>query len=261
MRAQQAVTTNTTTAGVRAHRRFMASELRGLRTARVKYGREVSVIDLSAGGVRFETSSELTPDTTIVLEFSGPTRTVLIPSRVVRRQGSAAADNPVRSEWACCFRRPLPLEDLVGDTPTTETAAARPGRAAESAWQQVVGRYRDGRFVRGYTNDFSPLKPFLHVSPAPLAEEAQFVSLIQLDALFFLREGRTVASGTAGSRDGIMPQGRKVAMTLPDGQELIGTTLNYNPDGSGFFVHPRDLHAGAARVFVTQSGIRNVKFL
>ena len=49
----------------------MASELRDLRTARVKYGQEVSIIDLSEGGVMLETTGELKPASTIVLEFAG----------------------------------------------------------------------------------------------------------------------------------------------------------------------------------------------
>ena len=50
-------------------------------------------------------------------------------------------------------------------------------------------------------------------------------------------------------------------MTLPNGKEIIGTTLTYSRDGSGFFVRPLDSDAGATRVFVTQSGIRNIRFL
>ena len=60
----------------RVHPRFAASELRGLHAARVKYGQDISVIDLSSGGVWFETTGPLTPESTIVLEFLGPANTV-----------------------------------------------------------------------------------------------------------------------------------------------------------------------------------------
>jgi hypothetical protein len=264
MLGQQTVSPDRHRPDRRAHRRFMASELHGLRTARVKYGREVGVIDLSEGGVLFETADELKPDTTIVLEFAGPSKTVLVPSRVVRCQSLPTIDETVRSEGACAFRRPLALVDLVGDTSRLETSTATPGtRSTESLWLQVVGKYRDGRLVRGYTNDFDPLKPYLHVSPTPAADEAQFVSMIQLDALFFVRDARAAARGDvdAAAQAEAATQGRKVAMALPNGKELIGVTLNYTRDGSGFFVHPLDSYAGAVRVFVTQSGIRNVRFL
>jgi len=236
----------------RAHPRFMASELRGLRTARLKYGRDVSIIDLSAGGVLFETQGELKPDSTIVLEFSGASRTVLVPARVVRCQNIPTIDDSVRSTGACAFKRPLAVRDLVGE-----------GAAGHAdAWHQVVGKYRDGRLVRGYTNDFNPSKPYLHVTPRPFAEEAQFVAMMELDALFFLRDARAAALGELepARQDGAM-QGRKVAMALPNGNELVGSTLNYSRDGSGFFVHPLDTNSGAVRVFVTPSGIRGIRFL
>src|SRR6185503_10902699 len=230
MLAQHVLTTaeTPTSSERRAHRRFMARELRGLRTARVKYGQEVSVIDLSEGGVLFETTGELKPDSTIVLEFAGATRTYLVPSRVLRCHELGTFDNNPRLEGACAFRRPLPLEDLVGAalepervTPKTTSADS----ASWTGWQHVVGKYRDGRTVRGYTNDFSPMRPFLHVSPTPFADEVKFVSMIHLDALFFLTEPHTTATEWDRLEQAASAtRGRRVAMTLPNGKEMVGTT-------------------------------------
>ncbi len=259
-------TTSTPTSSERrAHRRFMASELRGLRTARVKYGQEVSIIDLSEGGALFETTGELKPDSTIVLEFAGATRTYLVPSRVLRCHDLGTFDNNPRLEGACMFRRPLPLQDLVGAALEPEPVAPKPTSAETASWtgwHHVVGKYRDGRTVRGYTNDFSPMRPFLHVSPTPFADETKFVSMIHLDALFFLPDPHTTATEWDRIEQAASAtRGRRVAMTLPNGKEMIGTTLTYSREGSGFFVRPLDRHAGPTRVFVTQSGIRNVRFL
>ena len=267
MLAQHVLTTaeTPTSSERRAHHRFMARELRGLRTARVKYGQEVSVIDLSERGVLFETTGELKPDSTIVLEFAGATRTYLVPSRVLRCHELGTFDNSPRLEGACVFRRPLPLEDLVGaalapEPATPKTTAA--DTASWTGWQHVVGKYRDGRTVRGYTNDFSPMRPFLHVSPTPFADEVKFVSMIHLDALFFLPDPHTTATEWDRLEQAASAtRGRRVAMTLPNGKEMIGTTLTYSREGSGFFVRPLDRHAGPTRVFVTQSGIRNIRFL
>jgi hypothetical protein len=117
--------------------------------------------------------------------------------------------------------------------------------------------------VRGYTNDFSPTRPYLHVSPTPLANETKFVSMVHLDALFFLSDPNlpAVTEHESTDRGSSTTRGRRVAMTLPNGQEIIGTTLTYSRDGSGFFVRPLDSGAGATRVFVTQSGVRNIRFL
>jgi Family of unknown function (DUF6982)/PilZ domain len=263
MLAQDMITTETPTER-RAHPRFSASELHGLRTARVKYGQDVSVIDISSGGVLFETTGELKADSTIVLEFAGANRTILVPSRVVRCHDIGTFDNHRRLEGACAFRRPVPIEDLVGQTLPAPNATKTASRdAAATGWQHVIGRYRDGRTVRGYTNDFSPTKPYLHVSPTPFADDTKFVSMIHLDALFFLSNAGTLTKSEreATERGSAATRGRRVAMTLPNGKEIIATTLTYSRDGSGFFVRPLDSDAGATRVFITQSGIRNIRFL
>jgi hypothetical protein len=257
------ITTETPTER-RAHPRFTASELHGLRTARVKYGQDVSVIDISSGGVLFETTGELKPDSTIVLEFAGAHRTILVPSRVVRCYDLGTFDNHRRLEGACAFRRPVEIDDLVGQIQSATSATKPAARdVAATGWQHVIGKYRDGRTVRGYTNDFSPTKPYLHVSPTPFADETKFVSMIHLDALFFLSEAGTPTASERESteRGSAATRGRRVAMTLPNGTESIATTLTYSRDGSGFFVRPLDGDAGASRVFITQSGIRNIRFL
>ena len=262
MLAEHVITTETPTER-RAHHRFMASELRGLRTARVKYGQDVSVIDISAGGVLFETTGDLKPDSTIVLEFAGANRTILVPSRVVRTCDLGTFDNNRRLEGACAFRRPVAIDELMGQAQPLAGATKTSRDAAANGWQHVIGKYRDGRTVRGYTNDFSPTKPYLHVSPTPFADEMKFVSMIHLDALFFLTEpGKDSASEHESTgRGSSATRGRRVAMTLPNGREIIATTLTYSRDGSGFFVRPLDSDAGATRVFITQSGIRNIRFL
>ncbi len=265
MLVQHAVEMERPAAERRAHRRFAANELHGLRAARVKYGQEVNVIDLSEGGVLFETTEELKPDSTIVLEFAGATRTYLMPSRVLRCHDVGTFESNPRLEGACAFRRPLPLDDLVGEPLRLETTVSKAtprATATLAGWQHVVGQYRDGRVVRGYTNDFSSARAYLHVSPTPFGDETKFVSMIHLDALFFLPSVQTpLADEGDASEYPASTHGRRIAMTLPDGSEMLGTTLTYSRDGSGFFVRPLDQQAGATRVFVTQSGIRNIRFL
>jgi hypothetical protein len=252
--------TPTSAADRREHVRFAARELNGLRSARVKYGETIDVIDLSAGGVLFETATPLTHEATIVLEFSGPTKTVLIPSRVVRCQSLRKPDYSVRSQGACVFRRPLGLKDLVvGSTPQDAGGANDDGAAG--TWQPVIGKYRDGRLINGYTSDFSPSKPSLHVAPAPSAKDASFLELTELDALFFLRDGGGDDVSTTDESREAAPHGRKVAFVLPSGELLTGSTLNYSRHSSGVFVYPVERDFGVSRVFVTHSGIRNLRLL
>lgn len=244
----------------REHRRFTALALRGLHGARVKYGQDITVLNLSAGGVWFETTSPLSPDSTIVLEFLGPGNSTLIPSRVMRCQPAPATERGARIKSACAFKRLLKVKDLV-------TGPALPIDAVLSIedagqWQPVVGSYGDGRLVRGYTSDFSPSKSHLRIAPARSAAEAQPVFLNDLDALFFMRDDPVLANGAGAeiARESASPYGRRVAMALPGGEELVGSTLDYKR-GHSCFIHPSENDFGVERVFVTPKGVRKVRLL
>ena len=80
----------------------------------------------------------------------------------------------------------------------------------------------------------------------------------ELDSIFFLRDAATAKDTDA--RGSSQMQGRRVAVTLPDGETLVGTTLNYSRDGQGIFVHPAG-NPKVVRVFVTSWAIRSLQFL
>jgi len=262
MSRRDAATAETPAPILRSYRRFTSNELAGLRTARVKWGAVISVVDLSVGGVRFEIPGELAPNSTVVLEFLSRNKTVLRTARILRCQSIQAMESPGRSVAACAFRRPFPVSSFA----TEALPDARPVPAAPDdsrTWRQVVGKYRDGRLIRGYTPDFSPMNPYLHISSAPYAEGAEFVSMIQLDALFFGRDAQPLDGDFAepSGPDVVPAQGRKVAVPLPNGTEMIGAARSYSRDSAGFFVEPLDEGSGTFRIFVTASGVRSVRFV
>ncbi len=96
----------------RAHQRFPARELIGLRSARIKPGPAVSLVNISAGGALFETEARLRPESEAVLELVGDLRRIIVPFRVVRCQVSAL-DGSLHYRGACDFTRELDLADLV----------------------------------------------------------------------------------------------------------------------------------------------------
>ncbi len=262
MPRQHEATAETPAPILRAYRRFPSSELPGLRTARVKWGPEVSIIDLSVGGVRFDIPGELAEGSTVVLEFSGSSKTVLRTAQIMRCHSLQEGESTARSEAACAFRRPFPVADFAGETlPAARTAQTESGN--NHAWQQVVGKYRDGRLIRGYTNDFSPMNPYLHISPTPTAEGSEFVSMMHLDALFFGNDAqlRDVDDVEAAGPDVVLADGRKVAVPLPNGTEMIGTARRYSRSGAGFFVDSLDELSGTLSIFVTAGGVRSVRFV
>src|SRR4030095_7923643 len=68
----------------RAQVRLSAEDASWLRGARLKYGSEVRVIDISTGGILIESEgAPLAPQSNVVFELSAQTGTILMPARVV----------------------------------------------------------------------------------------------------------------------------------------------------------------------------------
>ena len=247
----------------RIHERLRASDLRWLRGARIKYGADIRILDISAGGMLLETSSQLAPDANVVVELLGPESQILVPSRVLRCR-TASLGEILKYQGACAFKRPLTIPELTARRVMRQQAApvARPAAAAPSVgWQKVIARFVDGRIVAGYTNDFHPTKQQLHLFPNPRQGESTFIPLAKLKALFFVRE----FSGNptlVESKDFVdPPQGRKVEVTFHDNEVMVGATLGYRGEGNGFFLHPADGRSNNLRVFVTAAGVRRMRFL
>jgi len=164
------------------------------------------------------------------------------------------------------FERPLLLADATrqdGAGLLPEANTPRPATAAvvDAEYQKVVARYWDGLLLRGYTNDFHPSKAHLHLSSHPTAGSAALVPLSQLKALFFVREFEGDPGHVEAKQFVTRPPGRKIEVTFRDGEVLVGSTLNYRPDGQGFFVQPADPRSNNLRVFVTHASIRHIRFV
>ena len=246
----------------RGHMRLSLDDVRWLRSARLKYGPDVRVIDISPGGILVETEGQLRPDANIVFELSGPLRSILVPSKVLRCRVASFAE-VMRYQGACAFKRPLEIPDLVKQAmakgaPSSPVAAPK---GSPASWQKVIARFRDGHLVRGYTADFHPSKPQLHLSAEPHSSDTLFLQLSQLKALFFVRDFKGDEMRVDRQEFGTAPQGRKVAVTFNDGETLLGSTLGYRGDGNGFFVHPADPRSNNLRVFVAPGATQQVRFL
>ena len=96
----------------RIHERLRTGDLEWLRGASVKYGAEVRVLNISAGGLLLETPQALKPNSSVVLELTGPDSPILVPSRVLRCRVASLSDI-LTYEGACAFRRPLTLPELT----------------------------------------------------------------------------------------------------------------------------------------------------
>ena len=235
----------------RTHERLKASELPWLGVARLKYGSKLRVLDISQGGILFETDKKLNPDSDVVIELTGGENVILAPSRVLRCR-VASLGEILTYQGACAFKRPLPMP---------AHGAPQAPKGVVSTWQKVIARYRDGRMLSGFTNDFHPSKAQLHLAPSPYARDITVIPLVQLKALFFVRE--FAGDPTYVERKDFIdaPPGRKLEITFHDDEVLLGTTLGYQSEGHGFFVQPADRDSNNLRIFVTASGIQQFRFV
>jgi hypothetical protein len=97
----------------RAHRRLPVAELSRLNHARIKYGPDVSLIDLSAGGAQIETTSyALQPGSAVVIELAAGERTWPVPARVLRCQIASLAPHPIY-RGGLVFKRPFDLQEIA----------------------------------------------------------------------------------------------------------------------------------------------------
>jgi hypothetical protein len=151
-------------------------------------------------------------------------------------------------------------------TDEQEVGPNTPAQADESAqnsgWQKIVVRYAEGQILKGYSQDFSPARSQFSLWPSVTspAGERVIVPLARLKGVFFVRD----FAGNPGyveRTDSDQPQhGRRIEVTLVDDEVISGRTLNYRPDGYGFFVVPADPLANNIRVFIVATAVRQVRF-
>ena len=112
----------------RAHERLVAHELEWLKSARLRCGAPLSLIDLSSGGALFETPTPLGPGSTATLTLAGEGIVETATFRLLRCEVASLKGGLV-FRGACVFDRVLQLPSVPivgkdrGNSATTETPA------------------------------------------------------------------------------------------------------------------------------------------
>ena len=151
-------------------------------------------------------------------------------------------------------------EKQAVDAPAQADAEAP---AQNSGWQKIVVRYREGQILKGYTQDFNPARSQFSLWPSvtSTARDRVIVPLARLKGVFFVRDFAGNPGYVERVDGGDQPQhGRRIAVTLVDDEVISGRTLNYRPDGHGFFVVPADPLANNIRIFIVATAVREVRF-
>jgi hypothetical protein len=129
---------------------------------------------------------------------------------------------------------------------------------------KVVARYNNGDVVKGFTQNFFPNKDRFHLFPEdqPGGNGVE-VYIENLKAVFVVRDfaGDSHYQEQKRFNGGEQPSGRKIEVVFRDDEVLVGTTLTYNRNGSGFFVFPADPKSNNIRVFVLPSATKTIRQL
>jgi len=130
---------------------------------------------------------------------------------------------------------------------------------------KVVVRMVDGHMIKGVTTDFFPGKDVFHVSiaNAPIGTKPVEINIKNMKAAFFVKD-------LAGNPQHIKlnefdpshpPVGRRIRVVFKDGEVLVGTTVGYNPERSGFFVVPADAGSNNDRCYVITAATQDISFI
>ena len=130
---------------------------------------------------------------------------------------------------------------------------------------KIVARYRDGRTLKGTSQNFFPNKPVFHVKRLDASGSGDLVevNLEDLKAVFFVRDFMGNAKHVERKKlaPGDRPQGRLMEVACKDGEVIVGTTTGYDPKRPGFFLFPIDPSANNVRVYMVTSAVRTARFL
>jgi hypothetical protein len=146
--------------------------------------------------------------------------------------------------------------------PETSPAPDAEPSSTAAIWQKVVVRYADGQLLKGFTQDFHGSKSQFSLWPSVTApaHERVVVPLARLKAVFFVREFAGNPHHVERKEFVAPAHGRRIEVTLLDDEVLVGTTLNYRADTTGFFIMPADPSGNNLRVFVVPSAVRQLRF-
>jgi len=126
----------------------------------------------------------------------------------------------------------------------------------------IVARCRDGRVIRGTTNDIAMARPEFHVTEPDKPRPTKVVCS-ELKAAFFVRSltgdpSRADVRGFVGG-PGETRYGRKVAVLFEDGELLCGYTQSYSPERDRFFLFPADPNGNNQRVLVFKAATKRIE--
>jgi len=136
--------------------------------------------------------------------------------------------------------------------------------------KKVIVKFKDGKILKGWTANISPNKETFHLYKTEELREKDKKDIVEiklssLKVVFFVKSHKGNKNykkvRTFEGQPKITPSQRKIIVTCKDGEKLYGTTLGYNPNRKGFFIHPIDPKDNNERIFISQVVVESVELL
>ena len=133
--------------------------------------------------------------------------------------------------------------------------------------KKVVLKYKDGKIIKGWVEDFRPdresfiLHPLIEYSE----EERLETKFDSLKSVFFVKDFlgdknyKKVRTFDVDLK--ITPSQRKLIINFKDGEHLYGTSHSYGRYKIGFFVYPVGPKDNNERIFVIHSAAMSVRLM
>ena len=127
---------------------------------------------------------------------------------------------------------------------------------------KIVVHMKDGKILKGVTQDFLPSRESLHLLPAEGGGVPVRIRLEDMKALFYVKD-------YVGNRDFVARRqfdeakraGRKAILTFADGETMWGTLGEGRDNDPGFFFFPVDEEDNNIRIFVVRSSLREMRLV
>ena len=128
---------------------------------------------------------------------------------------------------------------------------------------KVVARFRDGKIIKGFTQDFFPNKDVFHISGTERGKDLAEVLIPDLKALFFVKSFEGKKEHRKHDHPDVVEKlsktaGIKLKIVFTDGEQMLALTQGYDPSRKGFFIFSPDPESNWERAFVLKQAIKEV---
>lgn len=128
--------------------------------------------------------------------------------------------------------------------------------------EKVVAHFKNGKTLRGLTQDFHPDSESFHLLPSEGGGVPSNVKVEELKALFYVREwGAARRSVERAKKFAIESSlGKKTVVEFSDGEKVWGYTQGYSREIKGFYFYPADPTENNLRIYIVNSAVKDIRF-